>query len=142
MPPIRRLVVLAFAVVVALDVIGLVVSLASGSESLGRALVIGTPINAPFTFVAVQALIVLAAVRARGNAGRAGAVVLVLLSPISVISGFEDGSFAAQLPFAERLIQVALVAATAVMGVLAAVLAARPRARDHAAREAGAGQPA
>ncbi len=52
-----------FAIVVALDVLGLVVPLASGAERLGHALVIGTPINAPLTFVAVQALLVFAALR-------------------------------------------------------------------------------
>jgi hypothetical protein len=52
-----------FAAVLALDVLGLAVTLISGNEDLIHALVIGTPINAPFTFVAVQALIVLAATR-------------------------------------------------------------------------------
>lgn len=134
-----RLLTFAFATVVALDVMGLVVSLATGSESLGRAIVIGTPINAPFTFVAVQALILLTALRARGTAGRAGAVVLVLLSAISVISGFEDGSYAAQLGFGERLIQVGIVAATAVMGLLAGAVAVRPRPPAQVSHEAGTG---
>lgn len=137
-----RLLTLAFVAVVTFDVTGLVVSLVTGSESLGRALVIGTPINAPFTFVAVQALIVLAAVRARGKAGRAAAVVLLLLSAVSVISGFEDGSYAADLALGERLIQVSLVAVTAVMGLLAAVRAVRPRARTRVSAEAKAAQTA
>jgi hypothetical protein len=57
-----------FAAVLALDVLGLAVTLISGNEDLVRALVVGTPINAPFTFVAVQALIVLAATRHRAGA--------------------------------------------------------------------------
>ena len=56
-----------FAAVLALDVLGLAVTLIAGNEDLVHALVIGTPINAPFTFVAVQALIVLAATRHRGR---------------------------------------------------------------------------
>ena len=45
-----------FAIVLVLDAVGLIVTLATGAEGLGHALVIGTAINAPFTFVAVQAL--------------------------------------------------------------------------------------
>jgi hypothetical protein len=112
-----------FAAVVALDVLGLAVTLISGNEDLIHALVIGTPINAPFTFVAVQALIVLAATR-----HRAGAAVLALLCLISVVSGASDGSYAADLTAAERTLQLALVAATAVLGAYAARAAIRPRA--------------
>ena len=112
-----------FAAVLALDVLGLVVTLAAGREDLLDTLVVGTPINAPFTFVAVQALAVLAATRYR-----AGAVVLVLLCVVSVVSGAEDGSYAAGLGAAERAIQVGLVAATAVLGAYALRAAIRPRA--------------
>lgn len=122
-----RLLAIAFGVVLGFDVIGLVVSVATRREDILDALVIGTAINAPFTFVAVQALVVMAAVRLRGNAGRAAAVLLVLLSAISVISGFEDGSYAAQLAVGERAIQLGLVAATAAMGLLAAAVVVRPR---------------
>ena len=112
-----------FAVVLALDVAGLAVTLIAGNEDLGHALVIGTPINAPFTFVAVQALIVLAATR-----HRAGAVVLALLCAVSVASGLFDSSYAADLTAAERTLQLALVAATAVLGAYAVRAAIRPRA--------------
>jgi hypothetical protein len=112
-----------FAAVLALDVLGLAVTLAAGNEDLVHALVIGTPINAPFTFVAVQALIVLAATR-----HRAGAAVLALLCLVSVVSGASDGSYAADLPVAERAIQVGIVAATAVLGAYALRAAIRPRA--------------
>jgi hypothetical protein len=112
-----------FAAVLALDVLGLAVTLIAGNEDLVHALVIGTPINAPFTFVAVQALIVLAAAR-----HRAGAVVLAVLCLISVVSGLEDGSYAAELTAAERTLQLGLVAATAVLGAYAARAAVRPRA--------------
>lgn len=112
-----------FVAVLALDVLGLAVTLATGSEDLVHALFVGTPINAPFTFVAVQALAVLAATR-----HRAGGVVLVLLCVVSVVSGAEDGSYAAGLGAAERAIQVGLVAATAVLGAYALRSAIRPRA--------------
>jgi hypothetical protein len=107
-----------FAIVLSLDVTGLIVS----GEELGHALVIGTPINAPFTFVAVQALMVLAAGR-----HRAAAAVLALLCLISVVSGASDGSYAADLTAAERAIQAALVAATALLGAVAARAALRSR---------------
>ena len=112
-----------FLAVLALDVLGLAVTLIGGNEDLVHALVIGSPINAPFTFVAVQALIVLAATR-----HRAGAAVLTLLCLISVVSGASDGSYAADLSAAERTLQLALVAATAVLGAYAARAAIRPRA--------------
>jgi hypothetical protein len=112
-----------FTAVLALDVLGLAATLISGNEGLIDALVIGTPINAPFTFVAVQALIVLAATR-----HRAGAAVLALLCLVSVVSGAFDDSYAADLTAAERVLQLGLVAATAVLGAYAARAAIRPRA--------------
>jgi uncharacterized membrane protein YphA (DoxX/SURF4 family) len=112
-----------FAAVLALDVLGLAITLISGNEDLVHALVIGTPINAPFTFVAVQALIVLAATR-----HRAGAAVLALLCLVSVVSGASDGSFAADLGAGERALQVGIVATTAVLGAYALRAAIRPRA--------------
>ena len=126
---------IAFAVVVALDLVGLLVAVAGGMEPLGRAVVIGTPLNAPFTFVAVQGLVVLAAVRAKGARGRVAALVLVLLTAVSVVSGFEDGSYAAALAPAERAVQVGLIAATVVLGALAAAATVRGIARP-ARREA------
>jgi hypothetical protein len=111
-----------FAAVVAFDVLGLIITLASGSEDLVHALVVGTPINAPFTFVAVQALIVLAATR-----HRAAAAVLAVLCLVSVVSGVEDGSYAADLSVAERTLQLGIVAATAVLGAYAVRAAVRPR---------------
>ena len=88
-----------FAIVLAFDVLGLAVS----GEPLSDKLLVGTPINAPFTFVAVQALIVAAATR-----HRAGAAVLTVLCLVSVVSGFSDGSFAADLTAVERVIQLGI----------------------------------
>ena len=106
-----------FAIVLAFDVLGLAVS----GEPLGDKLLVGTPISAPFTFVAVQALAVAAATR-----HRAGAAVLTVLCLVSVVSGFSDGSYAADLTAVERFIQLGLVTATAGLGVTAARSVIRP----------------
>ena len=111
-----------FTAVLALDLLGLAVVLATGTHDLGDALVVGTPINAPFTFVAVQALIVLAATR-----HRAAAAVLTVLCAISVVSGFADGAYGDDLSAAERAIQLGLVTATLALGALAARATLRPR---------------
>ena len=111
-----------FAAVLALDVLGLAVTLAAGNEDLVHTLTVGTPINAPFTFVALQALAVLAATR-----HRAGAAVLALLCLVSLTSGAFDGAYATDLSAAERALQLALVAATALLGAHAAHAAFRPR---------------
>jgi hypothetical protein len=108
-----------FSLVLAFDVLGLLVS----GDDLGHALVSGTATNAPFPFVAVQALAVLAATR-----HRAGAAVLTLLCAVSVFSGTTDGSYAADLAAGERVIQVALVAATLLLAAVALRAVIRPRA--------------
>jgi hypothetical protein len=99
-----------FSLVLALDILGLLVS----GDSFGHALVSGTSINAPFPFVVVQGLAVLAATRYR-----AGAVVLALLCLISVCSGTTDGSYVADLAAGERVIQIGIVAATLLLGATA-----------------------
>ena len=109
-----------FAIVLAFDVLGLIVA---GSDDLGRAIDAGTADNAPFPFVAVQALVVAAALR-----HRAAAAVLTVLCLVSVVSGFSDGSYAADLSAAERVIQLGIVTATAALGAVAARAAIRPRA--------------
>ena len=83
-----------------------------------------TTTSAPFTFVAVQALLVFAATR-----HRAGAAVLLLLCVVSVVSGAEDGSYAADLSAAERAIQLGIVVATVALGAAAARALVRPRPR-------------
>jgi hypothetical protein len=107
-----------FAAVLALDVLGLLVA----GGDVGTAIASGTASSAPFPFVAVQALAVAAALR-----HRSGAAVLAALCVVSVVSGFGDGSFTADLSVAERTVQLALVACTALLGALAARDAIRPR---------------
>ena len=111
-----------FAIVLVLDVLGVIVATSSGLAD-DSIILVGTPLSAPFTFIALQGLAVLAATR-----HRAGAAVLTLLCLISVVSGASDGSYAADLSAAERTLQLALVAATAVLGAYAARAAIRPRA--------------
>jgi hypothetical protein len=101
-----------FAIVLAFDVLGLIVA---GGDDLGHAIVSGTAANAPVPFIAVQALVVAAAVR-----HRAAAALLTVLCFVSVISGFSDGSYAADLTAAERVIQLGIVASTTLLGVAAA----------------------
>jgi hypothetical protein len=108
-----------FTLVLALDVLGLIVA----GGDLGHAIVSGTTSSAPFPFIAVQALIVAAAIR-----HRAAAAVLTVLCLVSVVSGFGDGSFTADLSAAERVVQLALVSCTAMLGALAARAAIRPSA--------------
>jgi hypothetical protein len=111
-----------FAAVVALDIIGAIVAAASGIAD-DSIILIGTPLSAPFTFVAVQGLAVLAATRYR-----VGGVVLALLCTVSIMSGFFDGSFNdADLTAAHRVLQVALGIATVSLGAVALRSAIRPR---------------
>jgi len=99
-----------FSLVVVFDVLGLLVA----NETFGDKLLNGTAVNAPIPFVVVQGLVVLAATRYR-----AGAAALALLCLISVVSGFSDGSYAADLTAAERVIQLGIVASTLLLGVTA-----------------------
>jgi len=108
-----------FSLVLAFDILGLLVS----GDSFGHTLVSGTSFSAPFPFVVVQGLAVLAATRYR-----AGAAVLALLCLISVFSGTSDGSYAADLAAGERLIQIGVVASTLALGAAAIRTAIRPRA--------------
>jgi hypothetical protein len=111
----------AFAVVLALDIVGLVVAVVTGLDEVGDAVLVGTPINAPFTFVAVQALAVYAATRRRIGAG-----VLAVLCLVSLVSGFADGGYGYDgLAPAEIAIQIGIVGATTVLGAVATVAAVR-----------------
>src|SRR4051794_34291465 len=83
----------AFVAVLAADLTGLAVAIATNLDGLGHALVSGTPINAPLPFVTVQALVVVAAARATGRVARVAAGALAVLCAISVTSGFGDGSY-------------------------------------------------
>ena len=106
----------------ALDLLGLAVALATGADDLGHALVVGTPINAPFTFVAVQALIVLAATR-----HRAGAAVLGRAVPRQRRLRLLRRLVRRRPAAAERAIQLGLVTATAALGAARGRAAVRPR---------------
>jgi hypothetical protein len=113
-----------FAAVVVLDAVGVIVAVATGLADFGSDIVVvGTALSAPFTFIAVQGLAVLAAMRYR-----VGGVVLALLCAISIMSGFFDGSFTdADLTAAHRALQLALGIATVSLGAVALRAAVRPR---------------
>ena len=116
-----------FAAVVALDVLGAIVAVSSGLAD-DSIILIGTPLSAPFTFVAVQGLAVLAATRYR-----LGAVALAALCTISITSGFFDGSFSDEaLTAAHRALQVSLGVATVALGAVAVRAAVQPRRRGPA----------
>jgi hypothetical protein len=106
--------------VLAFDALGFAVAVGSGMEDAGTAVVNGTPINAPLPFVCVQVLLTFAALR-----HRFAAAVLALLCAVSVFSGVADGSYAESLTAGERAIQIGIVAATVLLGVLAAGRARR-----------------
>jgi hypothetical protein len=112
-----------FATVVVLDILGVIVALATGLAD-DSIVLIGTPLSAPFTFIAVQGLAVLAASRYR-----IGAAVLAALCVVSIMSGFFDGSFSdADLTAAHRMLQVSLGIATVALGATAVRIAVRPLA--------------
>ena len=121
-----------FSLVLAFDVLGLLVA----NETFSDKLLNGTSINAPFPFVVVQGLAVLAATRYR-----AGAVVLALLCLVSVFSGTTDGSYGADLAAGERVIQIGLVVSTLLLGATALRNATRNVAEgesdEDASRQAG-----
>ena len=119
----------AFGVVVAADLAGLAVAVATDMVDLREGLLAGTPLNAPFPFVAVQAGAVAAVRRARGGRRATAATMLAALGVVSIASGFFDGGYAAEgygLTLAERGIQATIVGGTAVMTALAARLVRSP----------------
>ena len=99
-----------FSLVLAFDVLGLLIA----NDTFSDKLVNGTAISAPFPFVVVQGLAVLAATRYR-----AGAIVLALLCLISVFSGTSDGSYTADLAAGERFVQIGIVVSTLLLGATA-----------------------
>ena len=116
-----------FAAVVVLDILGVIVAVASGLAD-DSIVLIGTPLSAPFTFIAVQGLAVLAATRYR-----LGAAVLAVLCTVSIMSGFFDGSFGNdELTAAHRVLQVSLGITTVMLGAVALRTAIRPRSLEPA----------
>jgi len=126
--PIHRTLAAAMAAVVALDVLGLVVAVATDLASFGHAFVSGTAINAPFVpFVPIQIALAVAALQQRHRRlAIAGAALLALACLVSVYSGTQDGSYGAdELTPAMTAIQIGIVAASAVAGIAAAAVAVR-----------------
>lgn len=113
---------LAAAAVLAADVAGFVVVTTAGLSGASHAIVSGTSTNAPAPFVVVQMTIAGLAVACRGRiGGTIAAGLLVPLCPVSILSGFADGSFGdSALGAGDIVVQAAIVVATALLGALAA----------------------
>jgi peptidoglycan/LPS O-acetylase OafA/YrhL len=125
---IHRALLAAIAAVVALDVLGLVVAVATDLASFGDAFVSGTPINAPFVpFVAIQVALAAAALQQRHRrVAIAAAALLALACAVSVFSGTQDGSYGAdELTPAMTVIQMAIVVASLAATLSAGLLVAR-----------------
>jgi hypothetical protein len=136
-PFLHRTLAAAMAAIVALDVLGLIVAVATDLASFGHAFVSGTAINAPFVpFVPIQVAVAIAALQQRHRRlAIAAATLLALISAVSVYSGTQDGSYGADaLTPAMTAIQVAIVAATLVAGAAAALVAVRTVRRPSLAR--------
>ncbi|HEX3330257.1 MAG TPA: hypothetical protein VHS27_10065 [Gaiellales bacterium] len=112
----------AAAAVLAADVAGFVVVTTAGLSGASHAIVSGTSTNAPAPFVVVQMTIAGLAVACRGRiGGTIAAGLLVPLCPVSILSGFADGSFGdSALGAGDIVVQAAIVVATALLGALAA----------------------
>jgi hypothetical protein len=109
-----------FAAVALADLAGLIVAVSGGLNDLGTAIVSGTYVNAPAPFVAVQALIVLAAVRATRWRAVCASALLAVACGVSVASGFSDGSYGADLTALQETVQTVLVGLTLALGLAAA----------------------
>lgn len=120
-----------YLLVAAADLLGALVAIPTGLAPVGRTIVSGTPINAPFPALVVQLAIVTAAVGWRGQrTGTFAAAVLVITGIVSLVSGFGDGGYAASLTLLQRAVQIAVVTATMLTLPVAArqvITAARTR---------------
>jgi hypothetical protein len=125
-----------YLVVAAADVVGALVAIQTGLAHTGRAIGSGTAINAPFSFLVAQLAIVTAAAAWRGRrAGTLAAALLVVIGLASVLSGFGDSSYTANLTVVQRAVEIVLVTATTLTVPVAAaqVLAAAQRQRTRTA---------
>jgi hypothetical protein len=125
-----------YLLVAAADLVGALVAIQTGLAHTSRAIGSGTAINAPFAFLVAQLAIVTAAVAWRERrAGTLAAALLVLIGLASVLSGFGDSSYTANLTLVQRAVQIVLVTATTLTVPVAAaqVHAAAQRRRTRTA---------
>jgi hypothetical protein len=125
-----------YLLVAAADLVGAVVAIQTGLAHTSRAIGSGTAINAPFPFLVAQLAIVTAAAAWRERrAGTLAAALLVVVGLASVLSGFGDSSYTANLTVVQRTVQTVLVTATTLTIPVAAaqVLAAAQRRRTRTA---------
>ena len=125
-----------YLLVAAADLVGALAAIHTGLAHTSRAIGTGTAINAPFPFLVAQlAIVTAAAARRERRTGTLAAALLVAIGLASVLSGFGDGSYTANLTVAQRAVQIVLVTATTLTIPVAAaqVLAAAQRRRTRTA---------
>ena len=115
--------VVAVAVLVALDLVGGVLAVRSGVNSWGEAWGGAALLAAPLPMIGAQLLLTWVAVRRTGRTAAVAGGLLAAACLVSVASGFFDGGLSDErLTPALSAYQVLLLTATAVVGVLALVL--------------------
>jgi len=121
-----RTILIATAVLIAIDVVGGVLAVSSGVNTWGEAWGSRALLAAPLPMMVAQLVLAwLAARNVRPPVGIVAAIVLALACLVSAISGFFDGGLANdELSGGLVAWQVFLLTATAVVGVLA-ILRAR-----------------
>ena len=112
------------------DLTGGVIDVAAGRSTWSSAWGPEATLCAPLPMIALQVLATIVAVRGRGWVARVAAGLLAAACRASVASGFFDGQLArADLSPAEIGFQIVLLTLTALLGVVAGVLAAAPARR-------------
>ena len=120
----RRLVA-GVGALVATDVVGGLLAVASGVNSWGEAWGSKALLAAPVPMIVAQAVLAAIAVRARRRLAAGAAGLLALACLVSVVSGFFDGGLGNEaLTPALSAYQVFLLVVTAVVGALAALRSA------------------
>ncbi len=123
---VRRWLVAAVGALLALDLVGGLIAVATDVNTLGEAWSAKARLAAPWPMIVFQILMTLLAVRAPRRVAIGAAGLLSAASFISAISGFFDGALAAsELRPLHVVFQVALIAWTATVSVLAAIHAYR-----------------
>ncbi len=110
----------------ALDLIGGAVAVRSGVNRPSEAWSGKATLAAPLPMMAAQSVLAVAAIRRRGRIAAAASGLLAVACAVSGVSGFFDGQLGRRgLPALLVGFQVLLVAATLVVGVLAAARSIR-----------------
>jgi hypothetical protein len=126
----------AVGVLVGLDALGGAVAVVDGINPPRDAWGARARLAAPWPMIAAQVVLAVLAARARPAVARGAAGALGLACLVSAVSGFVDGGLAAPgLARRHVVLQVVLVAWTAVTGLLAVARAATVTGSDGTGRE-------